>query len=228
MGNKINVLLVAGNDEDKKLIFEAMTLQDDIQIVGVEKDETGAIIKSEQLKPDVLIMNLQPPGIDGTVLAPIIHRRSPDTSIIMICDRDENNYADTALKAGISGFLLRKADMDKLLSVVRIVYMDGYYVSASIIKRALDLNSYNYIKKENLRFFSPVERCIINGIAKGVPYEEIAGQINYSAGAVKNCVTAIKHKTKLKKRSEIAVFSLVHGLINSEKNDGHILNNTIE
>jgi len=231
----INVLLSVENDEDRKLIFTAMTTRNDIRIIGVEKDETSTIIKSEQLKPDIIIMNLQPPGIDAAELAPIIHRRSPDTAIIMICDRDENEYAGYALRAGISGFLLRKTDMDKIVSVVRIVNMGGLYVSSSIIKRALVSNRVNYGKKDDCLFLSPVERCIISGIATGISDEEIADRINYSAGTVKNRVTAIKRKIKLKTRAEIAVFSLTNGLINPEqacfmkkKSDRQLTNNIIE
>jgi DNA-binding NarL/FixJ family response regulator len=135
-------------------------------------------------------------------------------------------------------------DMDKLLSVVRIVNMGGYYVSASIIERAFYstikplsdrfLNTKDYLKKEN-RLFSPTERHIINEIAQGFSDEEIAGHINYTAGSVRNCLTAIKRKTKLKNRTEIVVFSLVSGLVDFEqlclrrkKNDGHIPNNAIQ
>ncbi|MDR0301870.1 MAG: response regulator transcription factor [Treponema sp.] len=241
---KTSILIAARNDEDKKLITTAIAQQDELRIIGVEKDETGTIIKSEQLKPDILIMNLQQPEIDGTVLAPIIHRRSPDTSIIMMCDRDENDYAGTAIRAGISGFLLRKADMNKLLSAVKIVNMGGYYISASIIERAS--NSITFLKQIPDRFidnqnhikgnysFSPIERCIINEIAQGLSDEEIAEHLYCSAGSVKNCVTAIKRKTKLKNRMEIVVFSLVYGLIDFEqldlwikKSDGQIFNNII-
>jgi DNA-binding NarL/FixJ family response regulator len=220
----INVLLSTENDEDRKLIFAAITTQD-IRIIGVEEDEAGTIIKSGQLKPDILIMNLQPPGIDGTVLAPIIRRRSPDTSIIMMCDRDENNYAGAALKAGISGFLLRKTDMNKLLSIVRIVDMGGYYISPSIVKRAIDSITVINDKlidnkdKEECFYLSPEELNIISEIARGLSDEEIALRLNYSAGTIRNKVTSIKRKTKLKNRLEIVIFSLVCGLIHIERPD---------
>jgi len=227
----INVLLTAGNAEDRKLIITTITMQDDIRIIGVENDEAGTLIKSERLKPDVLIMDFQPAGIDGAELAPIIHRRSPDTSIIMMCDRDESDYARTAIKAGISGFLLRKADMNKLLPVVRLVNMGGYYISASIVKRTLDsiafirqfpgqFDNQNYSEKENIRFLlSAKERCIITEIAQGLSDEEIARHLHYSAGTVKNCITAIKRKTMLKNRIEIVVFSLAYGLISLKNLD---------
>jgi DNA-binding NarL/FixJ family response regulator len=216
----IDVLLAAGNDEDRKIIFSAITTQKDIRIIGVEGDETGAIIRSEQLKPDILIMDLRPAGIDGTVLASIVRRRSPDTAIIMVCDRDENDYAGTALKAGISGFLLRKADMSKILPAVRIVSLGGYFISASIVKRAMD-SIPGKGKAESWFFLSPAERCIIEKIARGLSDDEIAVQLNFSRGTVRNSVTGIKRKTKLKNRAEIVCFF-------AEKNDGQFFNNTIK
>lgn len=228
MGNTTSILITSNDNEDFKNILDSINNQNGLNIIGVENDETNTIIKSERLKPDVLILDLMRPVIDGAELAPIIHRRSPDTAIIMICDKDDNEYARKALKAGISGFLLKKADMNKLLSVVRIVKMGGYYISASIIKRALDsitvinqcqgryIDVQNY---ENRFFLSPVERCIINEIALGLSDEEIAGHLNYSAGTIRNCLTAIKRKTKLKNRTEIVIFSLVYGLIDIEQLD---------
>jgi len=228
MGNTTSILITSNDNEDFKNIIDSINNQNGLNIIGVENDETNTIIKSERLKPDVLILDLMQPVIDGAELAPIIHRRSPETAIIMICDKDDNEYARKALKAGISGFLLKKADMNKLLSVVRIVKMGGYYISASIIKRALDsitvinqcqgryIDAQNY---ENRFFLSPVERCIINGIALGLSDEEIAGHLNYSAGTIRNCLTAIKRKTKLKNRTEIVIFSLVYGLIDIEQLD---------
>lgn len=227
----IKVLLTSGNDEDRKLIITTITMQDDIRLIGVEDDEAGTLIKSERLKPDVLIMDLQPTGIDGAELAPIIHRRSPDTSIIMMCDRDENDYAGTAIRAGISGFLLRNIDMNKLLPVVRIVNMGGFYISTSIVKRTLNsiafinrfpgqFDNQYYSENENDRFhLSPKERCIITEIAQGLSDEEIARHLHFSAGTVKNCITAIKRKTMLKNRIEIVVFSLVYGLISLKNLD---------
>jgi len=227
MGNTTSILITSNDNEDFKNILDSLNSQNGLNIIGVENDESNTIIKSERLKPDVLILDLVPSVIDEAELAPIIHRRSPDTAIIMICDKDENEYAGRALRAGILGYLLRNEDMNKILPAVKIVSMGGYYISASIIKRASNsitvINQFpGRLKKskgEKCFFLSPVERCIINEIANGLSDEEIAGHLNYSAGTVKNCVTAIKRKTRLKNRVEIVVFSLVYGLIDLEQLD---------
>jgi DNA-binding NarL/FixJ family response regulator len=227
-----SILVTARNDNELNNILTAISAQDDLRIVGVENDETGTIIKSERLKPDVLIMDLQPPGMDGSDLVPIIHRRSPSTAIIMMCDRDENDYATKAFRAGISGFMLRETDINRLIPAVKIVILGGLYVSPSIILRALgsfaissqfpgqviELNrQFGY--EEKLYFYTPTERGIILGIAKGYTDDEIANNLNLSTGTIKNNITVIKRKTKMKTRTQIVLFSIATGLIKLEQLD---------
>lgn len=224
MGNITSILITANDNEDFKYIHNALNSQNDLNIIGVENDETNTIIKSERLKPDVLIFDLKPPGIDGVELAPIIHRRSPSTGIIMMCDIDENDYAGKALRAGILGYLLRKADMNKILPAVKIVSLGGYYVSASIFLKAL--NTITLMKrfpgqfletKDNYPAFSFTERNIVEQIAQGLSDDEIAFNLNLSAGTIRNCMSVIKRKTKQKSRIQAVIFSLIHGLIDIEQ-----------
>jgi len=228
MENLINIFITSGNDEDCTRIVNILSDQNDFRIAGVEKDESGTIIKSEKLKPDVLILDLQPPMMSGEELAPIIHRRSPETAIVMLCDRDDDKYAGLALKAGISGFLLKNADTDKLVPAVRIVSSGGYYISASIINSVFNAAMFQkqipeHTHEEHRLFFSPVERCIITDIASGLSDEEISNHLNYSIGTIRNCLTSIRRKTKLNNRVQIVIFSLVHGLINIDRFEPHLM-----
>jgi len=222
MKNEISIIVTSSNDESCKLIIAILSEQNDFIITGIAKDESGTIIRAERLKPDVLILDLQSPGLGGETLAPIIHRRSPSTAIVMLCDRDEDKYAGMALKAGISGFLLKETDMDKLVSVVRIVASGGYYISAPIINRVF--SSYLFQKqfpkmpvKYPGLFYTSTERKIITDIACGFSDEEIADHLNYSIGSIRNRLTAIRRKTKLDSRVQIVIFSLVHGFISIDQ-----------
>jgi DNA-binding NarL/FixJ family response regulator len=222
MDKMIRILVTASHDEDRAYIIAALSSQDDFSIAGIEKDEVGAIIKTERLKPDVLILDLQMPGISADELAPIIHRRSPLTAIIMLCNRDEDYYAGLALKSGISGFLLKDVDTDKLVPIVKIVSSGEYFISASIIIRVFNTVTFNKQLPEQARqrhcpLFSPTERGIITDIARGFSDEEIARHLNYSIGSIRNCLTALKRKIKLKNRMQIVIFSLFHGLINIDQ-----------
>jgi len=222
MKNIINIFVTSGNDENCKRILNILSDQNDFRIAGVEKDESGTIIKSEKLKPDVLVLDLQPPMMNGEELAPIIHRRSPQTAIIMLCDRDDDKYAGLALRAGISGFLLKNADTDKLVPVVKIVSSGGYYISASIITRVFTgVMSQKQFPEQFYnnfsQFYTTTERGIITDITRGFTDEETANHLNYSIGTIRNCLTNIRRKTKLKDRVHIVIFSLIHGLINIDQ-----------
>jgi len=223
MGNTTSILLTSNDNENFQCILASLNSQSGLNIIGVENDETHTIIKSERLKPDVLILDLMQSVIDGTELAPIIHRRSPDTAIIMICDKDENEYARKALRAGILGYLLRNVDMNKILHAVRIVSLGGYFISASITKKIIKTitlvrqfpgqfleNRINYFE------FSSTERSIVEYLAKGFSDDKIAGFLNLSPGTIRNYMAAIINKTKTNNRVHAVAFSLVNGLISLE------------
>jgi len=224
MGNTTSILITSNDNEDYQCILGSLNRQNGLKIIGVENDETSAIIKSERLKPDILILDLFKPAIDGAQLAPIILRRSPNTAIIMICDKIDNDYAERAIKAGVLGYLLRNEDMNKILPVVKIVSMGEYYISASITINAINtialaskFSEKSLKNSEKRPVFSSTERNIIKCIANGLSDKEIAHYLRLSKGTVRNYISVIKHKTKMKNRVQTVIFSLVHGLINLEQ-----------
>ncbi|MDR0443411.1 MAG: response regulator transcription factor [Treponema sp.] len=226
MGNVTNIVVVSGYEEDRKRILAALSEQNDFFIAGTEKDEIGAIIKSAQLKPDALILDLKQPEIKAPELAPMIHRRSPATAIVLLSNNDEHNHACRAFLAGISGYLLKDKDMDKLIPVLKIVISGGYFINDSVAIRIFNAVSFygkfpgqlrdysNSWIEQKEDYFSPLERGIVTLVAKGFSDREIAEYLNVSSGTIRNYFTAIKHRTKLKNRIQIVIFSLVYGHIN--------------
>ncbi|MCL2209802.1 MAG: response regulator transcription factor [Treponema sp.] len=217
----ISILVLSRHDEDRAKIITALSDQNDIIIAGVEKDEACAVIRAEHIKPDVLILNTYLPGITGHEIAPMIRRRSPSTSIIMICDNDEEKFAGLALKAGISGFLLKDTDTDKLIPVIKIIINGGCYISSSITHKvfsAVVSGKFSETRKHNISY-SAAERRILTYMAQGYTDDEIAIYLNCSAGTVKNNVNAIKHRTQFRNRIQMAIFSLIYGLISLEHLD---------
>jgi DNA-binding NarL/FixJ family response regulator len=161
----------------------------------------------------------------------------------MICDRDENKFA--ALRAGISGFLHKKAGLNKLYSVVKIVNLGGYYFNSSFILKVFKTISFinqfpgqfidiqnKWVKENSCFSLSSIEIGIIFKIAIGNSDKEIAKHFNYSEGTIRNIVNTIKRKTKLKNRMQIVIFSLVYGLINMDHLDifkhRQFINDTIQ
>ena len=222
----ISVLVSSKHDKDRARIIAALSDQNDLIIAGVERDEANALIRTEFIKPDFIILDMQIPGIIGPEIAPMIHRRSPATSIIIICDKDEEKFTSLALKTGISGFLLKEADADNIVPVIRIIKNGGRYISSSItlsVYNAAACGLYPKTQKHNITY-SPAERGILTYIAEGYSDDEIAIYLNCSTGAVKNSVNAIKRRTQFRNRTQMASFSLYYGLISPEYPDISMLN----
>jgi len=218
MNEKIKILVISGRDNDRKQIIDILSAENEFSIVGEEKDETGAIIRSERLKPDIIIIDLQLSSKNGSELVSIIHRKSPSSAIILLCENDEDNYACLALKAGIAGFLLRDVDIKKLAHVIKIIYLNGYFISASITVRVFNAVTIMsqfpaQLTEQKKIIFSPIERGIVTDIAQGLSDDQIAAHLHLCTGTIKNYLTAIKRKTKLKNRMQIVIYSLVFGLI---------------
>jgi DNA-binding NarL/FixJ family response regulator len=224
MEHLIRLLVASRHKETRDRIFFSLSDSDNLRIIGVEKDEASAIIKTERLKPDILIFDLYLSGMSGPELARIVRRKSPSTAIVLICDKDEVGYASTVLEAGISALLLKETDANILEPVVKIVFSGKCYVSTSITTRAFNTVAENSRLPVQARYktditYSPAERLIVTGIARGFSDEEIAKYLNYSAGTIKNCLTSIKRKTRQKNRMQIVLFSLFYGLISLEHAD---------
>ena len=221
MENRISVLIASKDEDDQRRILAA--LQDDfgLFITGVVKDESGAIIKSESQKPEIIILDLNLSIMPNLELIRILRRRSPLTAVILLSNKNDDEqaaHANLAFNAGISGFLLKEFDMDKLSYAVKIVKLNGVYINELIFKKifspASSINQSSALPVPPV--FSSAERSIISFLAQGLTDDQIAGELNLNIGSVRNCITEIRHKTKMKSRVEIVLYSLVSGLIPPE------------
>ena len=238
MKNTINMLIASKEEEDRKNILAALPEHMGFIVAGIVKDETGAIIKSEEIKPDIVILDLKLPDMSSIELIRIIRRRSPSAAIILLCnindDHDGNPcmskpdmtpvmssidiFANHAIIAGVSGFFIKEFDMDILAYAVKIIHLGGFYISKSITMKVFGMASSlnRYPAHNDNTVFSPAERGIITLLAQGLTDAQIASELNISIGSLRNCITDIRHKTKMKTRVEIVIYSLVSGLIYPE------------
>jgi DNA-binding NarL/FixJ family response regulator len=222
VGDKISILVASRYDEDHAKILAELSDQSDFYIAGSEKDEFGTIVKSEKLKPNVLIIDLYLPETGGLELAPMVHRRSPSTIIVLLFNNKDN--LSLIFNTGISGYLSKEEDLKNIALVVRTVCSGGYYFSPSMI---------NFIKQDDIseqarQFLTPAERSIATLIARGYTDIEIAGQINLSLGSVKNCVNAIKSKLKARNREHMVANSIIYRLIDLDHSNRQFQEYTIK
>jgi len=213
----ISIFIVLRQDEGQQQIIKALSDQDDFYIAGIEKDEACAIIKTERLKPDFIILDILSIEMSWLELIPIIRRKSPSTAIIILCSQNDDELAKHAVLAGVSGCLFRE-DIDKLAIAIRTVNSGGMYVYASIMRKILDSVS-KITPQTSCNFFSSTERGIIISIAQGLTDNEIAKNLNYSPGTIKNFITIIKRKTNLKSRIQVVIYSILNGFVDLHRLD---------
>jgi DNA-binding NarL/FixJ family response regulator len=223
----IKIVIICEQKEDRQMIAGLLSPQGDFRIVCTGSDGYDALKSAIDLQPDVYIMDMCLTGIDALQLAPMIKRKSPASAFIVLSSRDEDKYIIKAINAGISGYILKKTDMNILTHLVRIVSEGGCYINAPAMKRIFNtaFKSLGYIIKNRENFicpellhcspllFSPTERQVIIGIARGHSDEKIAEDLHIRPGTVRNCISAAKRKTGLKNRAQIVIQSILCGLV---------------
>jgi DNA-binding NarL/FixJ family response regulator len=215
----ISIVVICERKEDQSRIVKMLSPYEDLRVVRSGKDEYDALALAENVHPDIIIMDMRVTSISMAELAAIIKRKSPLTTLIVLGSRDDEDYADTAIKAGISGYLLKEVDMELLANSVRIVSQGCCCVSGPIIKRAFNTvpnrlpgprpGGRNFISPD----FSPVERRILDGIARGYSDVEIAQNLHISVGTVRNYLSRVRHRTGSRNRTQIIIQALLCGLL---------------
>lgn len=137
----IRIVIICEKKEEQKRISELLSANENFQIICIGSDGYDALKSAADLRPDIFIMDMRLAGIDAPELAPLIKRRSPSSALIALSSRDEDDSAQRAIRAGISGYLLKQDDMDILVNLVNIVFHGGYFVSTPIMNRFFDIIS---------------------------------------------------------------------------------------
>jgi len=233
MENQINVLIASRYDKDQRKIYYSLSKHGIFNIVSIENNDIDAIIKSERLNPDILILDLQLTLDNGIDIIKIVRRRAPSTAIIILSNKDDDEksiigpveiYASIAFKLGICGFLLKEEDIDHLDSIIKLIISGKKFINATLTSNVFNnlslLSQFpGQVINIDSNIFTYTELAIITGIAKGYSDIEISKELNLHLGSIRNCITEIKRKTCLNTRVEIVIYSLVYGIIRLDNID---------
>jgi DNA-binding NarL/FixJ family response regulator len=198
----------------------------DFHIVYCGKGGYDALTAAAKQQLDIIIMDTRLPDMDALELAAMLKRRYPAVALIALGLREDGAYIGRVIQAGISGYLLKNRDNDKLVNAIMTVFHGGYFFNAAIISQAVRIildkerfgpaavSSFESGRNSMPPQFSSMERRIITGIARGQSDKEIADDLHIAAGTVRNQLAVAKSKTGLRNRTAIAICALIFGLIN--------------
>jgi DNA-binding NarL/FixJ family response regulator len=195
---------------------------DDIDIVGEAQDGADAIRLAATLNPDVTLMDVRMPGVDGIEATRQIVARNPAARVLILTTFDLDEYAFSALRAGASGFVLKDVSLDELARAVRSVASGDAIVSPRITRRLLDI----YAKRlpdlsgdtsepvrAALNQLTTREQEVLLEMATGLSNPEIAEKLVVSEATVKTHVGSILTKLDLRNRVQAVIFAYDVGLV---------------
>jgi DNA-binding NarL/FixJ family response regulator len=222
MTDPIKVLLV--DDQSLMRMGFAMVLraEPDIEVVGEAADGARAVEQVAALRPDVVLMDVRMPGMDGIEATRGVVESSPATKVIVLTTFDLDEYAFGALKAGASGFLLKDVRPDDLVAAIRSVAAGDAAVSPRVTRRMLDLFAGKLPEDEAgpadraadpLAALTPRERDVFTAVAEGRTNAEIAEKLFVSDTTVKTHVGNVLTKLGLRDRVHVVVWAYENGLV---------------
>ncbi len=196
-----------------RMILEA---QDDLEITGEAKDGVEAVEQARAQRPDLVLMDIRMPRMDGIAATQAITAALPETRVLVLTTFDLDDYVYDALLAGASGFLLKDVGRDELVNAVRVVAGGEALLAPSVTKRLLG----DFVRSRS-RKTEPVADGLLTGreldtlnlLAQGLSNLEIAERLVVSEHTVKTHVSNVFHKLGLRDRVHAVIYAYEHGLV---------------
>jgi DNA-binding NarL/FixJ family response regulator len=213
-------LLIVDDQELVRIGFRLfLDTQDDLEVVGEAGDGRQAIERARQLRPDVILMDIRMPRMDGVEATTRLTAAAidPPPRVLVLTTFDLDEYVFGALRAGAAGFLLKDAAGERLVEAIRLVHAGEALLSPSITRRLIE----NFAARTDpleppadlLEELTPREREVLVLVARGMANSEIADRLVVTSGTVKSHVGSVLMKLGLRDRVQAVVFAYEHGIV---------------
>jgi DNA-binding NarL/FixJ family response regulator len=218
MADPIRILLV----DDQRLMREGLRilleLESGLEIVGEAGDGQAGLDAYEALQPDVVLMDVRMPGMDGVEATWRLRERWPDARVVILTTFDDDEYVFEGLRAGAMGYLLKDVSGHDLAEAVRTVAAGGVLIEPSVARKVVAefARVAPPARAADAGLAEPLterEREILELLALGLNNREIADRLGLASGTVKNYVTTILQKLGVRDRTQAAIRARELGLI---------------
>ncbi len=194
--------------DDQELILESLhivlSMEPDLTVVGLAKNGEEAVHGCERFKPDIVLMDINMPVMDGVAATIRIKERIPGIKIIMLTSYKEVEYVLAALSHGAEGYLLKAIHPRDLAAGIRVVHAGGTLISQEMASKMIKSMSHSSAAKNNEYGLSARELEVLHKLASGLRNQDIAEALYLSEGTVKNYISTIYSKLNVKGRREAA------------------------
>jgi DNA-binding NarL/FixJ family response regulator len=193
-----------------RMILDA---ESDIDVVGEAEDGRAALAAVRQLHPDVVLMDVRMPELDGLEATEWLLREPSPPRVLMLTTFDRNEHVYAALRAGASGFLLKSAPPDRLVDAVRTVAAGESLLAPEITRRLIEDFVSRPVATAPPPGLTEREVEVLRALARGRSNNEIAGELFLSEATVKTYVARIFQKLDLRDRAQAVVYAYESGLV---------------
>lgn len=195
----MKIIIVDDDDLIRESLTLTLSLEDDIDIVGEAIDGSEAVALCKQVLPDIVLMDIRMPNIDGIGATRLITERFPNIKIMMLTTFADKANIQQALTAGAAGYLLKTDETELMASKLRTLMSGSGVLDSNVLKQLIRPIS------PSIEQLSTRERDITRLVAQGLTNKEIASQLFLSEGTIRNKVLIIMDKLGVNNRTQLAV-----------------------
>ena len=217
----IKVLIVDDQELFRESLKVVLSVSENIRVTDAVSGVAQALKSAEQDRPDVVLMDMRMPSMDGVEGTRLFKKRWPDIKIIVLTTFDDDDYIFGALKNGASSYLLKGSSISKLSESIRIAYEDGAIMTPAVATKVIHQfsqmaqgTSRLHVDKEAVKDISKSEWQIIQTVGSGMSNKEIAQELSLSEGTVRNSISNILFKLGLRDRTQLAIWAVQTGAVN--------------
>lgn len=219
MNNKSTVRVLVVDDQQliREGIASILDIQEGISVVGTATNGLEAVTQAEALNPDLILMDVHMPVMDGIEATERVRHRLPDCQVVMLTTFDDDEYIIRSLKVGACGYLLKDIPADDLAEAVQLAHSGVYQLAPEVAGKLIGafegVSSRSNEAKRIKHDLTERELEVLRLIATGATNREIAEQIFVSEGTVKNHVSNILSRLNLRDRTQAAIYAIENNII---------------
>ena len=191
-----------------------MKLEKDVEVLGLAQDGAEAVELVDANPPDLVLMDLKMPGMNGVEATRRIRTNHPEVKVLVLTTYDDDEWVFDAIRAGASGYLLKDTPREKVLEAIRGTVSGQNFLDPSVAGKLIDQAASRQTQPGTTiaNKLTKREMDVLRLIAQGMSNTSIAGQLHLSDGTVRNHVSAIFSKLDVSDRTQAAIIAIQHGL----------------
>jgi DNA-binding NarL/FixJ family response regulator len=194
---------------------------DDIEVVAEAEDGAQAVAEVARLRPDIVLMDIRMPGLDGLAATEQVLAQTPGTRVIVLTTFDVDEYVFSALRIGASGFLLKSSPAERLVHAIRLVADGDAMLDPAVTSRVIEKFASQHVPEAastpELERLTERELEVLTQVAKGLSNAEVAAALFITEATVKTHVARLLAKLGLRDRVQAVVYAYAHGVATAQR-----------